>query len=85
MRVTSLHSSVVVLTFLTIIKDSEVLSTDLDPWFSFSYEQLVMRSLAPSMYILFLLSLFFLSGILIMYVGSLCRPLAVKLNTLTPE
>ena len=47
MRVTSLHSSVVVLTFLTIIKDSEVLSTDLDPWFSFSYEQLVMRSLAP--------------------------------------
>lgn len=92
MRVTSLHSSVVVLTFLTIIKDSEVLSTDLDPWFSFSYEQLVMRSLAPlsvwqisRMYILFLLSLFFLSGILIMHVGSLCRPLAVKLNTLTRE
>ena len=58
----------------------------------FSYEQLVMRSLAPlsvwqisRMYILFLLSLFFLSGILIMYVGSLCRPLAVKLNTLTRE
>ena len=92
MRVTSLHSSVVVLIFLTIIKDSEVLSTDLDPWFSFSYEQLVMRSLSPlsvwqisRMYILFLLSLFFLSGILIMYVGSLCRPLAVKLNTLTRE
>ena len=47
MRGTSLHSSVVVLTFLTIIKDSGVLSTDLDPRFSFCYEKLVMRSLAP--------------------------------------
>lgn len=48
------------------------LSTDLDPWFSFSYEQLVMRSLAPlnvwqisRMYILFLLSLFFYQGYLL--------------------
>lgn len=69
MRVTSLHSSVVVLTFLTIVKDSGMRSTDLDPRFSFSYEKLVMRSLAPlsvwqisRMYILFLLSLFFIRG-----------------------
>ena len=37
-----------------------------------------------NVYTLFII-IIFLSGILIMYVGSLCRPLAVKLNTLTRE